>query len=466
MNTPEEAKAFYASTLEQLLDKHHDDLLSHREHLMDYDLSALESEQPRTIHVTFHQPPAERLIMALLPLQMAMEKLVPEEELETLAEQTVQQFRETHDLNTPRSTTRRIGNTTVYFEESAEENPVHLTINDTPVRLFEPRAMPISEYMPALLSCHQAIEKIAQDKQEVASDFPTSIDIHDHGSISVDFNSALNLAPALLLEMPAETWPDILRHERGHVINGDTDGPRMEETGFNQLQDINALFDELHNTLLNERTPSDYFFQPDFAESFAEDKATLKEAMEGCKALSAHIHEFPEYDSLDTLGFAADLHEQTGLFNHLGKAEPIEELDEAMDIAAAFQSTINPAAIKDSEGMGEVSLQQADENFAQFKTALSKLMKDYAPVRAELRTACENMMQAREHLADVESVKYADDPHAVRKTFEFLEKNTPDIPDDILKTHPPHATRIETSTRFADRVQQMRENERNAERGR
>lgn len=468
MNTkdPQQAKKFFSTTVRQLAQKHYGDMLAHRDHIADYDLSDVESDSPKDIHITFYQPRSEAIFTRVLPLAMAMSSLVPQEELKALAASTLQHFREENNLTESHSTTRKIGNTTVHFSESTEESTVNFSINNTPVRLFEPRELSITDYLPQLLVCHQALEQTMQDKLEKPCNFPSSIDIHDHGSISVDYNNALNIAPNMLLEINPESWPDILRHERGHVLNGDTDAERMDDVGFNQLLDANDLLAELDDILKHEKEPSEYFFQPDFAENFAEDRALLAETLAECKELAAHIQTFPEYDTLDTLGFAADLNEKTGLFNHLGAAPPIATLPDALDICSQFSAEHNPPAIKNSDGKGEVSLQQADENFVQFKAALSRLIKPFKETQKDLCTAAENIMQAREHLADVESVKHAEDPHRVRKTFEFIKATSPDIPEDMVKTHPTHDTRIETATRFADRVKHMRENESKQQRSR
>lgn len=453
----EEALQYFSEQIEAIAVKRYEDIKSHRDAIDHYDLSFLNDGKPRDITVMAFQPSPESIQHHCMKLVTTFSRILPMEALQETAQSTLEK---THAQHAPKEASvrqRKEGNSTITFVELAEPGEVDMAINDLPVTFRESNKMPLADYFPQLLQCKEMLEHISTDEVAANTSFPERIYIDDKLHFSAGPGANLNFAPQALATTPPSVLRDVLRHERGHVLHNDTltEGPQRDAR-----QQANASYqflNSLSESIEAGQTPSAYFFQPDFEAVFAKDKPGLIAGIQQATAVAEHIKTFPDYQELDSIGIAVDLNEQTGLINHILAGPEANAVEENYTLAARVNPQRNRPSRQNVEGNGAVSPQKAQENYETFKAALADQQKTMSAAATDLAEACSKISQAREYLADIESVQHADKPHEVRKTFEFLKTAAPQDLTVKIQTHPPHDERIAASTRFADRVMQQRQ---------
>lgn len=436
-------------------------LFGHRNNIAHYDLSSLRDHNPpQHVTITHFQPDGKRIRNLVAKATRNYAHHFPTEEMQQLTQETIEDFRKENTPAAIRPHYRRAGNSTVLFLESSQSTWVDFAINHTYVSLSPKTQAPLTDYLPQLLQCHSAIEHIAQDKTGDTRPFPEVIHISDeYGVVSTGPGNCLNLSPKLLQETPAHLWLTILRHERGHFLNGDTDKNAMHTEAaaatFNRASILKNI--DLFRSRI--KSPSAYFFQPDFQERFDKDKQLFEKTVGQILAAAEHIEAFPDYDELDSLAIAADLTEETGLAAHIRNGPAVDGLDALFDLMRNVSEHSNPPSRDISREQDKAVYEEARSNLGRFADTCIAA-GDLHKAIGTLEKAYYKMAQAREHLADIHSLQHTENPHDVPELFRHFEEVSPESKNNTPishRTHPLHQERASTTSHFAERVIRLRQ---------
>lgn len=341
--------------------------------------------------------------------------------------------------------------------DSGDENEMLATINGRPFHIHN--AELLEDHFPEIIA---VADRVKQVEGEGEAKFGKVITIEEDEVASVGTHNYLSVGRPML-ELTRENPDELLhtlRHERGHVANGDMDSDTPGNRVVNDLGFLSSpswLLDLVANS--TEWT----------AERLADVTSNNLEAMREIKALDAAltemtpgIHEmaervraYPWYDDLDAMQVAADQNPDTGFLAHMYTQTNRIAMTVPLVEAGRFYSLLDPHEDAAYEGLDNAS------RVAPLEIALKKLTekhKDLIPDVEELNRASGLVLQAREILADMHAVQHAENPEAVAASFA-RSANTPGVEDGggVGNSHPSNAERMDNMGHFARRVLHQRE---------
>lgn len=461
-------------------------VLNQRGNAERFDLSALEDKPEQTLHVTFgaagwlnHELQEHLTIPMLYRVTEndgnALAIDVPElDELVAIQKQVVADFLGEKQAE-GWSLTRKVGNTTVIFDEALTdmEHPANHLIDEallahpvdttsvTHTFSINGQGFSCQEDMSVLEEClpniAEWIESIHDTERSEGEKFAPSIRLDSRLNASVRTGSRQLSIGSQFIRDPAydkTVQAYILRHESGHAKNAEQEA-LLRRTGdaLSAAFLPHALFETIATNgkeetaagLLTEYGSADTAIGLIHALS-----ETLDTAEKTFSPMRDHLHNYPWIDSINGMEIAADVDNDTSFSTHMLTA-PRMALPE--DVSEHLNQFIDVMEEADTD-------EDLDKNeLAEVTTALESLHTRHAPFIADvkqMRDCYQYCSQAREYLADLHAVQSMESPRDSKRYHEVqMEKGVYDGKGE--ESHPKHQQRLDACGSFAERVLHERE---------
>jgi|GEM_PF-4098240 len=347
--------------------------------------------------------------------------------------------------------------------DSGDENEILATINGRPFHIHN--AELLEDHFPEIIAVADQVKKVeaetlVEDGRRV--NFGKVITIEEDEIASVGTNDYLSVGRPML-ELARENPDELLntlRHERGHVANGDMDESKASTRVANDLSFLSSPANLL-NLIVNstewtaERLADVTNNNLDAMREIRVLDAALTEITPDLRETAQRIRSYPWHDELDAMQVAADQNPETGFVAHMDTQQPRVLVTKPLIVAGQFYDALDPHEDEAYEGLDN------GKRVAPLKTALKQLAEKHKDLIAdveEVNRASGFVLQAREILADMHNVRHAENPEKAVESFKRTAGTEGfSSGGEVGDSHPSDDSRIENMGHFARRVLRERE---------
>lgn len=447
-------------------------LLQHREAVSKFDLSGFEGQPQRNVEMKFGAPKWQMEELASPVIAHYLERGEDAESLKKRAEDTIAYF-----IGKSKSdgwtVTRRQGDTTVVFSEAIgdEQSPANperalpknlafepyvafTSINGRGVTFEETSLM--RNALPNLVKWMDAAKQVEGDG---LLDFHPVIEIGNISSVGLYPSKTLFIGEPFLSEFKDKGMMlDILRHERGHYLNGDLD-PTSERSKIRieQLVPVDTLFQTMGEI-------AEYISNPTKIEGM-DHQQTIKgiralgdeliKAMDRVSLLADRVRSYEGYDELSPLSVAADMDNGTSLLKHISTLPAFDLFGFNMEKNTLLESRNERKEAKKCDP--RLASYPSEELLETRQVLMEQIGRITPQHKADFDVAeqtFQNVSKAREYLADIHAAQHSEDPSRLHRVFEKLHQ---DFGEGGGRHHPDNPERTSNARHFSDRVLFQRE---------
>ncbi|MBM3618557.1 MAG: hypothetical protein FJX23_08450 [Alphaproteobacteria bacterium] len=448
-------------------------LLQHREQVAKFDLSGFEGQPERTVEVTFGAPKWQMQEMAKPVIAHYVKRGEDEEVLKKAAESTIEDF-----IGKTKSdgwtTTRKQGDATVNFSEAIGDeksiaNPErHLTKelvfeDDVRFGIVDGRAITssnkdhLAKSLPSLVKWLDSAKLVEKDG---VMDFHPVIELMDATNVCIYPTKTLAIGGQLLAEADDQgVMIDILRHERGHVMNGDHDTNLMKSKVFReQLGPVNYLYQTMQEI-------SGYIANPITIEGMDHQKTVdgirawgdeIVKAMDRVSLLADKARSFDWGGEEGALAVAADMDGKTSFLKHLSTL-PKFEMDGFVKAEHELIASVEERqeAKQENPKLAAYRSEELQETRQALLEQIGRITPQHRMDFDVAEQSFQNVSKAREYLADIHAAQHSENPRRLHKVFDkFIDLG---FGNSGGRTHPDNPERSCNAKHFADRVLFQRE---------